>query len=73
MITDFLKSQVGIVMISIIWGLGLATLFKKSCEGKDCKIIEFRGPPVNDIKSHMWTYGGDQCYRVKPYITKCNE
>lgn len=71
MIEDFLKSRVGIVIVSIIWGLGLSTLFKMSCDGKDCKVIRYRGPAIDNIKHH-WTYDGDdKCYKWKPYLTKC--
>lgn len=69
---EFFKSRVGIVIISIVWGLGLATLFKRSCEGKDCKVIEYHGPPIKDVEHH-WQYDGDtKCYRWVPYVTKCN-
>lgn len=71
MIDKFLKSPVGIIIISIIWGLGLATLFKRSCEGNNCKIIEYRGPAMSNSK-YYWQYDGDQkCYEWSPYLTKC--
>ena len=75
MIEEFLKSKVGIAMLSIIWGLGLATLFRRSCDGSGCKIIEFRGPPINLMKSHHWVYDNKskdrKCYKTQPYITSC--
>jgi hypothetical protein len=70
MIEEFFKSHAGIVIISIVWGLGVATLFKKTCEGPRCKVIEFHGPAMSESK-HFWRYAGDQCYRWKPYIAKC--
>lgn len=82
MIDKFLKSPVGIIIISIIWGLGLATLFKRSCdnegtegtegkEGKECKVIEIRGPAVSNT-GYYWKYSGDnKCYVWEPYLTKC--
>lgn len=75
MIEEFLKSKVGIVMISIIWGLGVATLFRRSCEGSGCKVIEFRGPPVSTMRDHHWIYDNTgknkTCYTAQPYITRC--
>jgi uncharacterized protein (AIM24 family) len=75
MIEEFLKSQVGIVMISIIWGLGVASLFQRSCEGSGCKVVEFRGPPVETIKKYKWVYDPTtkvkKCHSVQPYISSC--
>jgi hypothetical protein len=73
MIGDFLKSEAGIIIISIVWGLGLATLFKRSCQGPNCKVIEYRGPPVTNMK-YAWKYDGDdKCYGWTPYLTKCEK
>jgi len=72
MFDRFLNSRVGIIIMSIIWGLGLATLFRRSCQGKDCKIIEHRGPPTDNAK-YFWKYDGDaSCYQWTPYLTKCS-
>jgi hypothetical protein len=71
MLDRFLNSRVGIIIISIIWGLGLATLFKSSCQGNDCKIIEYRGPPTSNAE-YYWKYDGDaNCYQWVPYLAKC--
>lgn len=70
MIEEFINSRVGIIFISIIWGLGLSTLFKKSCEGNNCKVIEYRGPGIDESKSH-WTYGSNQCFKWHPYVVNC--
>lgn len=72
MIKEFLKSRSGVVILSIIWGLGLATLFKKSCEGNNCRIIEYRGPTTKEVSGH-WQYGGpdSDCYKLQPYIVSC--
>lgn len=70
MIKEFLTSRVGIIFVSIIWGLGLSTLFKKSCEGTNCKVIEYHGPPVDQSKHH-WSYGKGDCYQWHPYVVDC--
>lgn len=72
MIEDFLKTPIGIIMISIIWGLGLATLFKRSCQGNNCRVIEYRGPPITNTK-YNWMYDGDEkCYQWQPYLSACS-
>lgn len=67
MIGEFLKSRVGIILLSIIWGLGLSTLFRKPCEKKDCTIVRFQGP-TKDLLNKIWTYGDHKCYKLEPYI-----
>ena len=68
---DFLKSRTCVVIISIIWGLGLATLFKKSCEGKKCNIIQYKGPDLNWINNSIFNYGTPNCYKYKPILNSC--
>jgi hypothetical protein len=71
MIEDFLKTKGSMIFISIIWGLGLATLFKRSCEGNNCKVIEYRGPAISNTE-YSWKYDGDdKCYKWQPYLTSC--
>lgn len=71
MIEEFLKTRVGIIIISIIWGLGLATLFKIGCDKPEgCKVIEFNGPPTDSHK-YAWRYGSDTCHKLEPYIVDC--
>ena len=44
----FLKRDIGRIIISIIWGFGLATLFRKICKGKNCIIL--KAPEPKEIK-----------------------
>ena len=41
-------SDTGKIIISVLLGLGLATLFRKGCNGKNC--LEFKAPSLEDIK-----------------------
>ena len=68
-IKRLLYTPVGKVLISIILGLGLASLFRKTCEGKDC--ISFRGPIIEDVSGRIFQYG-DECYTYKQRATKCD-
>jgi hypothetical protein len=71
---DIFKSRTSVILVSVIWGLGLATLFNFSCKkGRDCNIIEYVGPP-KDIATKVWSYGEkDKCYNINPVITSCNK
>ena len=66
----FIKSDKGKVLISIILGLGLATLFRKVCKDSSCIVI--KGPKVSDVKDKYYKIE-DKCYKYTPFVTPCNE
>lgn len=72
MIAEFLKSQTGVILISIIWALGLSTLFKKSCEGNQCKVFTYKGPPQNETTG-IWSFDekNTSCYKLTPHTVTC--
>jgi len=71
MIEEILKTRVGIIIISVIWGLGLSTLFRKACQGRTCQVIKYTGPDPNEIQSSYYNYGTGNCYKYSPVISKC--
>lgn len=66
-----LHSKLGRVFMSIILGLGLASLFRKVCNDKNC--IHFKGPLVNEIDGKTFKHG-EGCYKytVQP-ASKCDK
>lgn len=70
MISDILNSKMGQIIISIILGLGLATIFKKVCKDDNCIII--KSPNIKDIEKYYYKIN-DDCFRYTPYVTKCND
>ncbi len=69
-IRRLIYSDFGSVVMSIILGLGLATLFRKVCKDRNC--MKFEGPSINKIKGQIFKYN-DKCYTYEPAITKCND
>lgn len=70
MILDRLfNSRVGVILLSIIWGLGLSTLFTHAYRNKPYYIIQ--GPPIKSTMGNYFNYGTDKCYQYSPFITKC--
>lgn len=66
----FFESHVGRIIISIIWGFGLATFFKKTCTNNKCIVI--KQPGVNNIEGKTYSYEGvEGCYKFKPELKKC--
>jgi hypothetical protein len=71
MFENLLKSQVTIVILSIIWGLGLSTVFRRACHGRKCQVILYNGPDPIEIEHNVYEYGDGQCYRYSPYLSQC--
>jgi len=67
---EFSKSENGKILISIIWGLGLACLFRKACKGRDCIVV--KAPNPNYIKNNTFKHD-DKCYQYIPQSTDCND
>jgi hypothetical protein len=57
-----LNSPMGKVFISILLGLGLATMFRTVCEEKNC--IRFFGPVISEIDGKIYKHG-DKCYKYE--------
>ena len=57
-----LNDPIGKIFISIILGLGLATMFRTECKEKNC--IRFSGPILSEIDGKIYKHG-DKCYQYK--------
>ncbi len=68
MIKNIAKNDVGKVLISIILGLGIAALFRKVCNDRNCLVI--RGPPISELKGNVYGFEG-KCYTYKQKSTSC--
>lgn len=64
----FFKNRMGKIIISILWGLGLATLFRKVCKGRNCLII--KGPDPKNIENKVYSFD-KKCYVFNSTVTSC--
>jgi hypothetical protein len=64
-----LNTALGKVFISILLGLGLATLFRKVCTDKNC--ITFNGPVISDVDGKIYQYG-EKCYKYVAKAASCD-
>ena len=69
MFEEMLRSDTGKILLSIILGFGLASLFRKVCKGGACVVI--KGPNPKDVKNHYYKMDGE-CYTYTPYATQCD-
>ena len=70
-IHNILYTERGKIVLSIILGLGLATLFRKICDGKNC--YKFIGPKQNEIRDKIYSFDSDnkECFVMKEKAVKC--
>lgn len=69
---DFIRSQNGRIIISILWGFALATIFKKTCKNNRC--ITVKAPNKDFIEDNSFKYqGNDECFSYEPKIMDCKK
>jgi len=56
-------------IISIILGLGLASLFRQVCKDDKCRVV--KGPNLKEIQKNTYKID-DKCYKYKPVPTMCD-
>ena len=65
----FLHSKTGKIIMSIILGFGLASIFRRVCKNKECLV--FHAPPLEEITNKIYKSNG-KCIKYKQVATKCN-
>jgi hypothetical protein len=60
-----------VILLSVLWGIGLATLFSSVANNRNCIIV--RGELPADVEKMVFQYPDleDKCYTYKSYITPC--
>ncbi len=66
-IKKFVTSKRGVTLLSIILGLGLASIFKMICDNRSC--IVYEAPDFSDKKIMKYN---DKCYEPKEKMEKCD-
>lgn len=68
-IARLLNSYMGRMIISILLGLGLATLFRKACVDGSC--LRFNGPVINEVDGQTYQFG-EYCYKYELMPSRCD-
>ena len=68
-IKRFVNSEFGRIAMSILLGLGLATLFRKVCNGRNCLII--KGSAIDKIQNKTFKYN-NKCYKFESEAQTCD-
>jgi hypothetical protein len=64
----FVHTERGKIIMSILLGFGLASLFRTICKDQNCLI--FRAPPLDDFKDKIYK-SNNKCFKYIPISTKC--
>ena len=65
-----LGTREGKIILSIIWGLGLAALFRKVCKGRSCIVV--KGPSPSEMEGKVYSFN-DKCYEYTAENTSCKK
>ena len=68
MFDRFINSSTGRIIISIIWGLGIAALFRRACKGRSCLILKGTNP--DSILDKPFQFN-NKCYKYTTYPVSC--
>lgn len=69
-ISRLLYSRFSSIAISFIIGLGLATIFRKECQGGKCNI--FYAPSELTNKDNVYKYN-NKCFKLNNIAGTCNK
>jgi hypothetical protein len=64
---NFLQSKSGTVILSVVLGLGLACIFKMSCDSQNC--IVYKAPDYSEKKIIKYN---DTCYEPNEHMETCD-
>lgn len=65
-----LNTPLGQFLISVLLGLGLASLFRRACNDKNC--IIFNGPIISEFDDKIYKYD-NKCYKYEAAPSKCDK
>ena len=65
----FVHTETGKIIMSVLLGFGLASLFRTVCKDKQC--LKFHAPPLDKIDDKIFKSNG-KCVKYKSLPTKCS-
>ena len=69
-LSHFINTQHGKYIISVILGLGLASLFRKACNTRNCLV--FKAPSMSEIKDKMFKFNS-KCFKFREKAVSCSD
>lgn len=56
------------MLISVIFGMALAFMFRKVCKGEKCIVME--APSLPEFEKYVYKID-DECYKYTPRVSSC--
>ena len=69
MISRIIKDKTGSIILSIMLGLGLAAMLKRTCRGNGCIVVQ--APNEQEINDNVYSVN-DNCYKYTPEHVPCD-
>jgi hypothetical protein len=66
----FLKNEYTKIILGILWGFGLACIFRSACNGRNC--IIYKAPQPKEVTKNIYS-SDDKCYKYETVNTKCTD
>jgi hypothetical protein len=63
-----LDTKFGSILISVLFGLGLAAVFRRVCKDNRCIVI--KGPKLEELNKYTYKVNSD-CFKYSPVFTEC--
>lgn len=67
---SILHSKNGRILMSILLGIGIASLFRKACKERNCLV--FKAPSMDKIKNKIFKFD-DKCYTYTENLKHCDK
>ena len=64
------KNKYSKIVLGILWGLGLACIFRQACNGRNC--IIYKAPNKVEVNNKIFQKN-KKCYKYKAENTKCTD
>ena len=68
--SNIFKNENTKIILGILWGFGLACIFRQACNGRNC--IVYKAPKPSDIKNSIYSHD-EKCYKYESVTTDCTE
>ena len=68
-ILTIVNTKYGKIIISIILGIGLASIFRKFCDSRNC--IIFNAPSFEEVDKNIYKHD-NKCFKYKEENVMCN-
>ena len=69
MFKKLLDTNIGRYILSALLGFGLATIFRKTCDKRNC--LTFKAPDFEEIKDTVYKYD-NKCYKFYETAVSCD-